>query len=118
MKIALLCSGPVPERYYPVTGGGHTDVFGRLFDHAPEFDVELTEFDVKAGNYPNNPADFDGYIVGGSSSSVYDDDEWVKDLASYFRELNDEGRKLVGVCFGHQMIAHALGGEVSLSPNG
>ncbi len=118
MKIALLCSGPVPERYHPVTGGGNVDIFRNLFDHAPEFEVELTEFDIMAGNYPDNPADFDGYVVGGSSASVYDDLDWVRKLASYYRELQAAGSKLVGICFGHQMLAHALGGETIKSPKG
>ncbi|MEM8863828.1 MAG: hypothetical protein AAGD96_36430 [Chloroflexota bacterium] len=118
MNLAILCSGPIPEHYYPVTGGGHESVFGRLFDQVPHAKLTFTEIDVSAGEYPNHPSDFDGYIVGGSSRSVYEDVPWINDLAQYYRELYAAGSKLVGICFGHQMLAQALGGEVSLSPNG
>ena len=118
MNLAVLSCGSIPESYYPITGGGYDVVFGRLFAHAPQFEVNLTTFEVVDGEYPDDPSDFDGFLVTGSSASVYDDTEWVKELARYFQTLYSAGSKLVGVCFGHQMMAHALGGKVVRSPKG
>ena len=118
MNLAILASGLIPERFYPVTGGGYQAVFGRLFDHVENAQVNMTIFDISAGDYPDDPAAFDGFLVPGSSRSVYEDEPWIHDLAAYYRTLQAAGSKLVGICFGHQMLAHALGGETIKSPKG
>lgn len=118
MNLAILASGLIPERFYPVTGGGYQAVFGRLFDHVENAKVNMTIFDISAGEYPHDSTAFDGFLVPGSSRSVYEDEPWIHDLARYVQELNQKGSKLVGICFGHQMLAHALGGKVIKSPKG
>ena len=54
----------------------------------------------------------DGYLITGSKLSVYDEVKWIRDLEHYIRSLNEHKKSLLGVCFGHQLIAKALGGEV------
>jgi GMP synthase-like glutamine amidotransferase len=55
---------------------------------------------------------FVGFLIPGSKSSAYDQDDWILTLARVIRQLHEQRRQLVGVCFGHQLIAHALGGTV------
>ncbi|MFK7799997.1 MAG: type 1 glutamine amidotransferase [Anaerolineae bacterium] len=118
MKLALLLCGHAQEKFYPVTGGNYDVYFHTYFDQFSDHDVTLECFDVTARQYPQNRDDFDGFITTGSKDSVYDDFDWIKELAVFFQTLHSEGRKVVGVCFGHQMMAHALGGRVAKSDNG
>ncbi|MFT5194740.1 MAG: GMP synthase-like glutamine amidotransferase [Candidatus Promineifilaceae bacterium] len=118
MKLALLLCGHAQEKFHPITGGDYDVYFQSYFSEYSDDDVTLECFDVTAGHYPQNRDDFDGFITTGSKYSVYDDLDWIKTLTVFFQTIHEEGRKLVGVCFGHQMMAHALGGRVEKSANG
>ena len=74
-------------------------------------------YDLTAGEFPK-PGDCDAWIATGSHFSVYDDVPWIHQFARLVREIDNEGVPFVGVCFGHQMIAHACGGRVAKSPRG
>ncbi|WOI52644.1 glutamine amidotransferase-related protein [Parvularcula sp. LCG005] len=65
---------------------------------------------------PPNPGE--ALIVTGSPAGVYDDHEWIAPLAQSVREWASAGAPMVGICFGHQLMAHAFGGEVIKSPKG
>ena len=54
----------------------------------------------------------DAFIVTGSKYSVYDNSPWIKKLKSYIKQLIDNNNYILGICFGHQILAHCLGGEV------
>jgi len=78
------------------------------------FETEV--FDVQAGELPD-PAAFDGAIVTGSAAGVYEGHAWVPPLLDWLRSA--KGRlRLVGICFGHQAMAEALGGRVEKSDRG
>jgi len=70
------------------------------------------------GIYPESPDECDGYIITGSKSSVYDSDEWITKLRDYVRNLASHRKKMVGICFGHQLLAHVLGGRTAKSEQG
>lgn len=69
------------------------------------------------GELPENAEEQDAYVITGSTTGVHDGDKWIADLAAFLRAVRGK-RKLIGVCFGHQIIAHAFGGEVSRSSTG
>ncbi len=60
----------------------------------------------------------DGVIIGGSSHSVFEDAHWIRDLEVYVKQVIDAHVPLLGICFGHQLIAKALGGTVVQAPFG
>ncbi len=74
-------------------------------------------YDIFAGQFPDIDQ-YDGFVVSGSPSSVNDPDAWVIAMLDYIRQVFSAGKPMVGICYGHQAIAKALGGEVSWSPLG
>ena len=73
--------------------------------------IKLTPIRAFEGEALPQPSDFDGYVISGSRFSVYEDLEWIKELMGFVRECWQQQIKVVGICFGHQLIAHALGGR-------
>jgi len=76
-----------------------------------ELDADLVEFHVTEGELPDTFS-FDGCLVTGSRASVYWDEPWIAELESWVSEAIDRGLPFLGVCFGHQLLAHSLGGRV------
>lgn len=69
---------------------------------------------VKDGVLPADPQAFDGYVITGSPASVNDDRlSWVGPLLAFIRALDAARQPLMGLCFGHQAVARALGGQVA-----
>jgi len=64
------------------------------------------------------PGPYEGVVVGGSPASAFDPDDWIHRLAQRIREWADARVPLLGICFGHQLIARALGGRVIRNPRG
>ena len=76
-----------------------------------------TTFDVASGALPTAVQDYDAYLVTGSSAGVYEPLPWIDPLKAFL--VSAKGRAaLVGVCFGHQIMAEAFGGKVIKSPKG
>ncbi|MDZ7700601.1 MAG: type 1 glutamine amidotransferase, partial [Halobacteriales archaeon] len=76
-----------------------------------ELDADLAEFRVTDGELPAG-FDYDGVVVTGSKASVYWDEPWIDDLLDWTAEAVDRGLPHLGVCYGHQVLAEALGGTV------
>ena len=73
---------------------------------------------VKDNEFPERVRDYDGYVITGSPATVTDDRPWIRRLLGLIREIDAERIPLAGVCFGHQAIALALGGEVERAKQG
>ena len=80
--------------------------------------IATTIYDVAAGTFPATVDECDAYLITGSPRGTYDSDAWIDELANFLRGAYSRGVKLVGICFGHQMLAQALGGRSERSPKG
>jgi len=76
-----------------------------------ELDGDVVEFDAQSGELPEGFG-FDAAVVTGSRASVYWDERWIDDLATWVERAIDRGVPFLGVCFGHQLLADVLGGRV------
>ena len=110
MTLAILETGTPPE---PLI-----ERFGRypaMFENL--LGMQATTYDVAAGNLPPDVGRHTAYLVTGSPAGVYEDLPWIPKLKTFLRAAH--GRtKLVGICFGHQVMAEALGGKVEKSKRG
>lgn len=98
-------------------GGTPVDAYIRFFQSAGG-DFGFTGYQVALGQLPESPDACDAYVVTGSPTGVYDDDPWIDDLAEFLRACYAAGKKLIGICFGHQILAQALGGQARKSEKG
>lgn len=108
LRLGLLLMDELPGRARAVRGD-YADLFARLFRRHP---VDLVPVAIHRGDAPASLADCDGWIAGGSRYSVYDDLGWIDTAGDIVRAAVAEERPFVGVCFGHQLLARALGGRV------
>lgn len=106
-------------------GTANPGALERLGDYGEMFISLLSEpgeawdvYDVEHGVFPADVSRYDGFVITGSRYSVYEDRPWIKELLDLVRETHRREIRLVGVCFGHQAVALALGGEVKLNPKG
>lgn len=80
--------------------------------------VCFEDYDVAHGEFPAHVDACDAYVITGSRAGVYEEHEWIASLSRFVEELHRQRKKLVGICFGHQLIAQVLGGETGPAPNG
>ncbi len=70
------------------------------------------------GSFPSGIDQCDAWIISGSKSAAYDPDSWIQKLKALIVEMEKSDAVLVGICFGHQVIHQALGGQVQKSSMG
>jgi GMP synthase-like glutamine amidotransferase len=113
LKVGILKTGRPPKPAIP-RFGTYPDMFMDLLGREA---YAWRTYAADEGEYPAAPEDCDAYIVTGSAAGVYEDDAWIGQLMDFLRAAKGRA-KLVGVCFGHQAMAQAFGGQVVKSPKG
>lgn len=116
MRIGILQTGDAPDELQS-QHGNYSDMFVRLLgqNHAG---FEFTIFRVIDGKIPDDVNLCDGWLITGSKFSAYGKQPWIPGLKAFIRQIVDAGLPLAGICFGHQIIAEALGGRVEKSDKG
>ena len=112
MKIGILETGE-PPAHLEVRFGRYIDMFGSLLGEG----YALTNYNVVGGTFPGAPDEQEAYVVTGSPAGVYDAFGWIGDLKQFLGATKGKA-KLVGICFGHQIMAEAFGGRVEQSERG
>jgi GMP synthase-like glutamine amidotransferase len=116
MRIGLLECDHVDGRF-PHIAGGYREMFSALLaPHVP--DLVFRYYDACHGDLPAAPAECDAYVCSGSQYSVYDARDWIRPLSELLGKLHVARVPFVGICFGHQMLALAMGGQVARAPRG
>jgi len=112
IKVGILETGSPPP---PLQGrfGSYSAMVQELLGPQHEF----TTFDVRKGELPARADDCPAYVITGSASGVYDGDAWIGAVKNFVRDASGQSA-LIGICFGHQLMAEAFGGRVIKSPRG
>lgn len=112
MKLGIIETGAPPAEVID-RFGDYPSMFRRLLGAGHDY----TTYDVAAGELPDRPETAQAYVVTGSPAGVYEPLPWIAPLKDFL--VAAKGRAaLVGVCFGHQIMAEAFGGKVIASPKG
>jgi len=114
MRIGLLECDHVDDRFRDIAGD-YRDMFTRLLE---PHQLQVVPIDVCEGELPHKASAFDAYVCTGSRRSAFDDLPWIHDLTAFVTDVASAGAPFVGICFGHQLLAHALGGEVRRAEGG
>ena len=116
MNLGILKTDTVRPEWVPEFGE-YPDMFIALLGrNDPQ--LQFTVYDVESGEYPADIDEVDAYLITGSKSSVYDDKPWIPPLIEFVQALHQRRKKIVGICFGHQLVAQALGGRTEKSSKG
>jgi GMP synthase-like glutamine amidotransferase len=100
-----------------VKHGEYPDMFRDVL-LAADPDLDVRSFDVENGVLPTGAEPCDGYVITGSRRSVYEALPWIEGLMEWIRAAARDRTPLVGVCFGHQLVAQALGGRTAKADRG
>ena len=97
--------------------GDYASMFARGLD-AADGDFALAAYRCYQGELPSSADAHDAYLISGSRCSVYESLDWILRLREFVRECHARRKKIVGICFGHQLLADALGGATHKAADG
>ncbi len=95
--------------------GDYPELFAYLLR---DTSIELIRYDLDEGRFPVSERECDGWICAPSRNSVYDNLEWIAEAEELHRRFIALELPYVGICFGHQLLAQALGGKVERASHG
>jgi len=114
MLIGILQTGQSPD-LLRAEAGDYPDMFETLLaGHGLSF----RRYHVEGEDFPASVHDCEGWLITGSRHGAYEDHAFIPRLEGFLRQAYAAGVPIVGVCFGHQILAQALGGKVERSPKG
>jgi len=116
MKLTIIQTGEVPEHLRP-RFGSYPRMFEQMFDATGEhFTYEVVA--ASDGEALPHPSTLEGIVITGSPAGVYEDHPWLEPLRDFVRNAYAVRTPMLGICFGHQVMADALGGVVTKSEKG
>ena len=108
MLIGILQTGASPDALRPQMGD-YPDFFERLL---AERGMDFRRYSVMDMEFPASVRDCDGWLITGSRFGAYEDHAFIPPLEAFIRDAYAAHVPMVGICFGHQIIAQAMGGKV------
>ena len=114
MRIGILQTGHAPDELRAALGD-YSDLFQNML---AGHDFDFSVWNVVDGDFPEGPDAAEGWLITGSKHGAYEDHPWIPPLEDLIRAIDARRLPLIGVCFGHQIIAQALGGKVVKFPGG
>ncbi|MDP2062329.1 MAG: type 1 glutamine amidotransferase [Phaeovulum sp.] len=108
MLIGILQTGQSPDALR-AEAGDYPDMFEAALAGRG---LEFCRYHVEDGAFPASVRDCEGWLITGSRHGVYEDLPFIPKLEAFLREAYGAGVPIVGICFGHQILAQALGGKV------
>ncbi|WP_033403655.1 type 1 glutamine amidotransferase [Endozoicomonas elysicola] len=106
----LLCDEHHPDSIKNY--GAYDDDYKSMIEAVMPGQWQYSVWRCYEGDFPPSVDCCDVWIISGSKSAAYDEDPWIQTIKSLVVELDKSQALLVGICFGHQLIHQALGGEV------
>jgi GMP synthase-like glutamine amidotransferase len=110
MKIGVLAAGITPEELRDQHGSYADMIINLLNTTASQFEFEV--FDVRLDEFPKDPSSFDGWAISGSKNNVSENLAWMPPLKELILSAYAARQPIIGICFGHQIIADAFNGKV------
>lgn len=122
LKIGILQTDSVIAELLPEFGD-YPDMFAALLCSAAGSRssarvLDITTYAVHEDSFPEDALVEDAYLITGSRHSVYDELPWIAKLAGFLRTVLETDRRVVGICFGHQLLAHFFGGRTQAADAG
>lgn len=115
MKLGILETGKMIDDLAD-EHGHFPELFQALLGSIP--DLTFPAYEVVHGEFPGDAAECDAWLVTGSKYGVYDDEPWIEPLKAFLVAARSRGVPMIGICFGHQIMAEAFGGRAEKSDRG
>ncbi len=111
MKLGILAAGITPDELIG-EHGSYADMIIQLLDKTDSgFSFEV--FDVREGEFPQGISGCDAWVISGSKFNAYDREPWMLQLRDMIKDIHAAKLPLVGICFGHQIIASTFGADLN-----
>ncbi len=111
MKLGILAAGITPDELIG-EHGSYADMVIQLLENT-QSDYSFEVFDVRDDHFPSSINDCDAWVISGSKFNAYDREPWMLQLREMIKEIYAAKKPLIGICFGHQIIASTFGAELN-----